>query len=184
MIMSTTRTSRSSHFIRSGFTLVELMFVVVIMSIVSVSVIPAMNNVAQMRAGAARDDLVRMIEVSKGLAVASGVPHGVQVDLVSSTIEMVEITDQGRIQTLRDPLTNESRSIVLPVVYSGITLISMVNGDGGGGSGVIWFDFESTPHTRTNDGAFDAVNTLVATITLSSGEQVRIHPHSGLVEVQ
>lgn len=160
------------------------MIVVVIMSIISVSVIPAMNNVSEMRAGAARDDLVRMIEVSKGLAVASGVPHGVRVDLLTSTIEMVEITDQGTIETLRDPLTNASRSVEIPVVYSGVTLTNMINGDGGGGSGILWFDYESTPHTRTPNGAFDAINTQVASITLSSDEQVRIHPHSGLLEVQ
>ncbi len=174
--------TRCTH--RSGFSLVELMIVVVIMGIISVSVIPAMNNVEEMRAGAARDDLVRMTEVAKGLAVASGMPHGVRVDLLVSEIEIVEINEQGSVEVKSDPLTNGTRSLDIPTIYAGVTLTDMVNGDGVGGSGVIWFDYESSPHIRTSQGAFVAINTQVATITLSSGEVVRIHPHSGLLEVQ
>ena len=169
---------------RSGFTLVELMVVVVIMGIIAVSVIPAMNNVEEMRAGAARDDLVRLIEVAKGLAVASGTPHGVRIDLLGSEIELVEIDAQGDVQAKFDPLTNGTRSLDIQSVYPGVSLTNMINGDGGGGSGVVWFDYESSPHTRTSQGEFEAINTQAATITLSSGERVVIHPHSGLLGVE
>lgn len=172
------------HASRIGFTLVELMVVVVIMGIVTVSVIPAMNNLSRMREGAARDDLMRMIEIAKGRAVASGLPHGLQVSLTDSSATIVEITSLGTIQVEIDPLTNGNRTISIPNLYSGVTVSSMTNGDGAGGSGIIWFDFESNPHTRSAQGDFVSLNSQVASIELSSGEFVAVHPHSGMLEVQ
>lgn len=160
------------------------MVVVVIMGIVTVSVIPAMNNLSRMREGAARDDLMRMFEIAKGRAVASGLPHGLLVNLTDSSVTIVEITSQGTVQVETDPLTNGNRTINIPNLYSGVTISAMTNGDGVGGSGIIWFDFESNPHTRTSQGDFVSLNSEVASIAISSGEFIAVHPHSGMLEVQ
>ncbi len=180
------RVSDQSRRLRSrvGFTLVELMVVVVIMGIVTVSVIPAMDNLGRIREGAARDDLMRMLEIAKGRAAASGMPHGLQVNLNDSSATIVEITSQGAIQVETDPLTNRNRTISIPNLYSGVTMSSMINGDGVGGSGIIWFDFKSNPHTRTPQGDFVSLNSQVASIELSSGEFIAVYPHSGMLEVQ
>jgi len=172
------------HHRRSGFTLVELLVVVVLMGIISVSVIPAMSNIRSMREGAARDDLMRMIEVTKGRAVASGVPHGMRIDLSDSSLTIIEIDDLGEVQVEFDPLTGGDRTINLAAVYPGVNIASMINGDGAGGSGTIWFDYESSPHTRDGTGSFTSLNTQAASVTLSSGERVVVHPHSGTLEVQ
>ena len=172
------------HKARSGFTLLELMIVVVIMGIISVTVLPAMDNIRTMREGAARDDLVRMIEVAKGRSVASGMPYGLEVNLTNSVIRLVQIDDAGSIAVTYDPLTNGERTVDLPAVYPGVTIISMINGDGTSGSGTIWFDYEATPHIRSDTGSFVALNSESATITLSSGERVIVYPYSGAMEVQ
>ncbi|MBL4697203.1 MAG: prepilin-type N-terminal cleavage/methylation domain-containing protein [Phycisphaerales bacterium] len=169
---------------RSGFSLVELMVVVVIMGIITVSVIPAMDNLRSIREGAARDDFVRMIEVVKGQAVASGKPHGLQVDISINTLTIVELDAQGRVQEEFDPLTNSNRTVNLSMLYPGVTMLSMSNGDGTPGSGTLWFDFESNPHTRDADGSFGSINTDTASIVLSSNVRIIVYPHSGVVEVQ
>jgi prepilin-type N-terminal cleavage/methylation domain-containing protein len=173
-----------SHRSHAGFTLVELMFVIVIMGVVSVSVIPAMDNLQGMREGAARDDLVRLIEVAKGKAVASGRPFGIRVDLVQSTLTIVEINSQGSIQIEYDPLTNNNRVINLAALYPGVAISSLTNGDGTTGPGTVWFDYESNPHTRDQSGGFVMLNSNQVFIDLSSGDRVVIYPHSGMVEVQ
>lgn len=169
---------------RSGFTLIELMMVVVIMGIISTTVLPAMGNVRAMREGAARDDLMRFIEVTKGRAVASGMPHGLQINLSDSSLTIVRITDAGTVEVEPDPLTNRDRAINLSSLYSGVTLTDMINGNGAGGSGTIWFDYESNPHTRSSSGVFLSLNSSIVTVAVSSGEFVVVHPYSGVLEVQ
>lgn len=176
--------SPGSRRVRRAFTVLELVFVVMIMGILAAAVIPAMDNLRTMRAGAARDDLIRMIEVAKGRAVASGKPHGLQIDIAGSTVTLMSLDADGDAIADPDPLTGDTRSINLAATYREILLAQFVNGDGVSGSGVIWFDFEANPHTRTLAGAFATLNDEQARVTLSSGEVVVVHPYSGVVEVQ
>lgn len=179
------RSDQLEHkYVRKAFTLVELLVVVVIMGIISVSVIPAMNNVSTIREGAARDDLVRYIEIARGKAVASGSPHGLEIDVASSTISLVQINQLGQIEPTFDPLTNTNRTLDLSSLYQGVTITSFTNGDGQSGSGILWFDFESTPHTRDSSGNFIALNNDPALIQISSDEVVYVYSHSGTLEVQ
>ena len=83
--------AHTSNNARYAFTLVELMVVVLLMGIVSVTVLPAMGNVQQMREGAARDEVVRFIDVAKARALASGEPVGVEVGLQSSSLSMIPV---------------------------------------------------------------------------------------------
>ncbi len=168
----------------AGFTLVELMVTVVIMGIVSVAVIPAMDNVRSMRSGAARDDLVRYIHVARGRAVASGTPRGIQVDLADSSLTMVRLDRRGAVEPEIDPLTNADRTVDLSELYPGVGITDMTNGDGIGGSGIVWFDFESNPMTYNTASRVFTLNTQSVTISLSSGERVVIYPYSGTIEVQ
>ena len=177
------RHMRTSRPVRAAFTLVELMIVVVLMGIIAVSVIPAIGSVQGMREGAARDEVGRMLEVAKARAIASGVPCGLEIDLNESSLTIVRLSDAGSIEDLSDPLTMRARSVVLPSVFSGVTLSGLTNGDGVGGSGTIWFNYEATPHTRTSGGALEATNSSNATIELSSGQQVVVHAYTGVVEL-
>ena len=169
---------------RKGFTLVELMVVIILMSVVSASVIPAMSNIVSMREGAARDDLVRMIEVAKGRSMASGLPHGLKIDVANSIITLVQITQGGQIESEIDPLTTKVRLMNLSDLYPGVPLASFEQGSSDGVQDIIWFDYESSPHVRSNQGAFVSLNNRSAIVTLSSGERVIIYPHSGVLEVQ
>ncbi len=180
---SCTPTKPPARSVRHAFTLLELMVVVLIMSIISVTVIPSINNISKIREGAARDDMIRMLEVVKSSANASGMPHGLNINLDTSIITIYAIETDGSLITKIDPLTNKPRAIDLSEQYSGVSISNFSNADQGNGSGTIWFDFESKPHARDDDGAFDSINTRSAIITMSSGAQIEIHHQSGLVEV-
>ena len=169
---------------RYAFTLVELMVVVLLMGIVSVTVLPAMGNVQQMREGAARDEVIRFIDVAKARALASGEPVGVEVGLQSSSLSMIRVIETGGVEIMTDPLTGGQRRVFVSAMYSGVTLEGMLNGDGSNGSGTVWFDYEGTPHMRDQFGAFESLNEEPVEIEMSSSEIILVHPHSGFVEVQ
>lgn len=174
----------SSRYKRHAFTLVELMVVVLLMSIVSVTVLPAMGNVQLMREGAARDEVIRFIDVARARALASGEPVGVGVGLQLSSLSMVRVAETGGVQILTDPLTGRQRRVFISAMYSGVTLEGLLHGDGSSGSGMIWFDYEGAPHTRDQFGAFQSLNDAPVEIEMSSSETILVHPHSGFVEVQ
>ncbi len=176
--------SKPSSSAAHAFTMIELMVVVILMGIVAVTIMPAMDNVRLMREGAARDDVMRLLELARARAMAVGAPHGLSIDLESSSFTLVHITGSGEVETVIDPLTDQSRSLSLPVTYPGVMIDSMMNGDGETGSGIVWFDFESNPHTRDLDGGFVSLNDEDVIIGLSSGETVVIHAFTGVVELR
>jgi Tfp pilus assembly protein FimT len=159
------------------------MIVVVLMGIVAVSVIPAMDNVRAMREGAARDDVARLLEVTKARAIAMGSPNGLRVSTSDSTLSVVQIDEAGGVVSMTDPLTNRARVLDIGVTYQSVKIEAMVNGDGVSGPGVIWFDYEAVPHTRSSSGTFEAFNNEPVSIELSSGQIVLVHPHTGVVEL-
>jgi Tfp pilus assembly protein FimT len=170
---------------RGGYTILELLLIVVIMGIVSSAVIPVMNQSLQARQGASRDEVVRLLEFARGLAIASGVPVGVLVDMDTSSVGLVKIDSAGEITDVLDPIDGAPKQTVLSDEYAGVVISSMVNGDGTSGNGTIWFDFRAEPHTRDDvSGAFDEAFIQNATITLSTDVQIVVHAGSGLVVLQ
>lgn len=174
--------TQTSRLCNAGFTLVELMVVVVLMGIVAVSVIPAMHNVRDMRSGAARDDIARMLNIAKARAMASGQPKGLLVDLEASSLSIVGIDADGAYAIESDPLTGRERAIDFAASHPGVTINTMTNGDGASGTGIVWFDYEATPHTRDSGGGFVAINAEPVEITTGAGLRVLVNAHSGLVE--
>jgi prepilin-type N-terminal cleavage/methylation domain-containing protein len=168
---------------RGGFTLLELMVIVVIMAILASSVIPMMDQSVQARQGASRDEVVRYFEYARGRAIAGGIPAGVFVDTTNSTLRVVTLNDAGSIVDLADPIDGGIKEVDMGELFAGVSIGSFVNGDGVSGSGTVWFDFQAESHTRDSiSGAFDAVFTQNATVTLSTGTLIVIHAGSGLVE--
>jgi len=168
---------------RRGYTLLELMVIVVIMAILASSVIPVMDQSVQARQGASRDEVVRYFEFARGRAIAGGNPAGVFVDTVNSTLRIVTLNDAGAIIDLDDPIDGRIKEVDLGEQFAGVSIGSFVNGDGVTGNGTVWFDFQAEPHTRDDiTGVFDEIFTQNGTVTLSTGTLIVIHAGSGLVE--
>ena len=171
--------------IRRGFTLLELMVVVVIMSILASSVIPMMSQSTQAKQAASRDEVVRYFEFARGRAISGGVPVGVVVNSTDNTLRIITLDDDGDIINAIDPIDGEVKSVNISDVFSGAGISSFVNGDGVSGTGTVWFDFQAEPHTRDDvTGDFDALFSQNASLTLSTGTMVVVHASSGYVETR
>lgn len=170
---------------RGGYTILELMLIVVILGIVASTAIPVMNQSAQARQAASRDEVLRLLEFARGRALAAGMPVGVVVNASTSSMRLITIDSEDEVLDVVDPLDGRSKESNLSEMFAGVSIVSMVNGDGTSGDGTIWFDFRAEPHTRDEvSGAFDAVFSQNATITLSTDAQVVVHAGSGLVVQQ
>ena len=170
------RTSR-----RGGFTLVELLAVVVIMGIIAVSVIPTISHAGEARRGVARDEVVRMLEYARSRAGATGEPCGVGFDTGDPVVTLVTLTDGGVVSII-DPVTGVSKDADLGALFDGVSVSAFENGDGTTAAGVVWFDYLAAPHVRDSDGVFDAWFDRDATVTLSSGATIVVYKHSGVIE--
>ena len=166
-----------------GYTLLELLLIIVIMGVLATSAIPVINQSVQARQGASRDEVVRLFEFARGRAMASGVPAGVLVDTNENTLTLVTLSQGGDVVDIVDPIDGGVKFSNLDNEYAGVAINSFVNGDGSSGDGAVWFDFRSEPHTRDGiSGDFDSVFIQNATVTLSTGTLIVIHSYSGLVE--
>ncbi|MFI4896543.1 MAG: Tfp pilus assembly protein FimT/FimU [Phycisphaerales bacterium JB059] len=168
---------------RAAFTLIEAMVVVILMSIIAVSVMPALNNLDEARRGAAADELIRLLSQARALAMASGRPMGVSVDLEDNAARIVQIAAAGAAPTpATDPMGQPEAPVRFADQYAGVELVSMTQGDGTAGSGSIWFRFDGVPQTRGADGALVGAFTQDATVELSGSQVVTVRMGTGLVE--
>lgn len=166
-----------------GYTLIELLLIVVIMGIVATSAIPVLSQSVQARQGASRDEAVRLFEYARGRAIAGGIPSGIVVDPSSSTLRLVTLDENGTIINILDPIDADIKQSDLSNEYAGVSINSFVNGDDSSGSGTVWFDFRAEPHTRNETtGVFEAVFSQNATLTLSTGTLIVVHFNTGFIE--
>ncbi len=178
-------TARHGFGSRCGYTLVELIVVVIIMAILSATAIPVLNQSTQARQGASRDEVVRFFEFARGRAISSGVPTGVSVDTNDSTLTVITLDGSGDVVNVIDPINGGQMTVDISELFAGVETSSFVNGNGSGGDGAAWFDYRAEPHLRNlNTGAFTAEFTQNATVTLSTGSLIVVHAGSGFVEVK
>jgi len=166
-----------------AFTLIEAMVVVIVMSIIAVTVMPALGNLEEARRGAAADEMARLLRHARSLAMASGEPTGVAIDLTAETAQVVRIVSTGAAPTpATDALGQPERPVVFPDLYSQVELISIVHGDGSGASGTVWFRFDGVPQLRTPAGVVVGPFTQDAVVELTGARIVTVHMGTGLVE--
>ncbi len=174
---------RRNPIVRDGYTLLELMVIVILMGILSATAIPVLNQSTRARQGASRDEVVRLFEFARGRAMAGGIPAGVVVDTSTNMLRLVTLDDGGEIVNIVDQVDGGIKQSSLAIEYSGVAINSFVNGDGTSGNGIVWFDFRAEPHIRDDDtGVFNSVFAQNATLTLSTETLIVIHAYTGLVE--
>ncbi len=166
---------------RRGFTLLEVLVVVTIMSILAVSAVPTLGVINDTQKGSARDEVIRMLEYARARAVASGRPCGVQASTLGSMMTMVQVAADGSIEPMLDPFGVDEEPISIENKFAGVSIASVdAQTDA---LETIWFTYNAQPHSRLADGSFGQINTANASITLSSGDQILVYPYTGFVEV-
>ena len=175
-----------SHSHRSrAFTLVEMLTVVIVLGIVAATSIPAFTSVAEARKAAATAEVERLLITARARAMATSCPTGLEIPLAGDSVRTLEILSTGASPTVaKDLFGAPTSSTVIPAVYGGAKVSSLVNGDGTTSSRVIWFTHSATPQTRTTSGVLISAFTQDAVITMATGARLVVRRLTGAVEEQ
>ena len=163
---------------RRAFTLVELVGVIIVLSAISLTAIPAMNGIDRARRAADRERVFAALASARRLAPATGTPHGVSFP-----------SGGGRCVSLRWP-EGESSPGVTPDAFGnvgdGVALtadpVSTAGGvwASGGSEPAVWFGPSGAPLEGEPDGTDEPAGEAVL-VVFASGETIEITPHTGRI---
>ena len=92
----------------SGFTLVELLIVIVILSVAAAIVVPMASSAGTMQLRSAVNMVAADLEYAKSLAIGTGRRHTVVFDEANESYEILDFNDAP----IPHPITKKSRYIV------------------------------------------------------------------------
>ncbi|MEM9065662.1 MAG: prepilin-type N-terminal cleavage/methylation domain-containing protein [Planctomycetota bacterium] len=142
-----------------GFTLLEVTVVVLVITLLTITVTPAIRGLDSARAAAASEEVARRLVLARSSSMASGKPTGLSVAPSSGQFLLLEIPTSGGMPSARtDVLGAVEEAFEIEALY-GIELAGFTAPDGTTGDGVIWFGYDGTPQSR------DANGTLVGPAT-------------------
>lgn len=173
--------------VRHGFTLLEMLVVVLIMGLLAAVAVPSFGVVEEIRQEQAAESLAGTLRRARAEAVATGYAHRVSVDLGSDTVA-VDFDDGSSITTALDALGREpSQAEATPGNLAAAAMATGgTTGDGTvvGAAGVwrVWFDFKGVPHDAGVSGALDIESVDDAVLNFVGGGSVTVYALSGLVE--
>lgn len=174
--------SRQTSHNTSGFTILELAVVIVIIGLVSVSAIPAFDQVRACRQAAARSEVLSLLRNARAHATALGDPCGLSVDEDNGMLQLVTIPPGGSTQALLDPLGSPEPEINIAADYPGAEIASVTLPDGSAGPGVIWFGNTGTPELHDEDGAYVGPAAADAQIEIQGLSAVTVDRHTGQIQ--
>jgi len=168
---------------RRGFTLIELVAVMVVFSALAISAAPAVRSMASAREGAMSRQLVRLLELARAHATASGQPTGLVYDSDAGSFQLRRIATEGAAPTpVPDPLGATFDDLSLAVEYPSVTVTGFTTGDGDAANQCVWFSFNGTPEIRDGAGVYISDFTQDAVITTSGAHAVTIRMSTGAIE--
>jgi prepilin-type N-terminal cleavage/methylation domain-containing protein len=164
---------------RHGFTLAEVLVVVVILAIAATIVIPMMGDTNDMKVASAARQVVSTLLYAQTLAISTQQRHQVVFDSVSNEYEIQD--ESGNVimdpvspgQPFRISYTNHPQ--LRPVVIDSVDI---------GGTNIVWFDRLGAPY----EGDISGNQFLLSqgTITLVAGTNsmnVQVEPVSGRINI-
>lgn len=163
---------------RSGFTLVELIAVIVIVAVLSSAATLSLSGTVAARERAAARQVARDLSYARERALATGVGCWI---VINPSVDQYQLRDDdpsnpGRngATAITDPATGHSFTVDLNTgPFAGVRMTSVAVSGGGSDLG---FDGLGRPQNGAG-----ARLTTVSTLTLSGGRTVSIAPHTGFV---
>lgn len=163
-----------------AFTLVEMIMVMIIITILSVTAMISLNAMGTVRLDAAAKRMAADIRFARSLALSTSRWYGVSVGVDPSNNYTIYQTDGVTDTPIKDPAAlQKDLSINLSNVYNGVVITSV---NIGGGSKVEFHPL-GTPYTDKNGAAISAPGT----ISLEYGgksKTITITPNTGKIGVQ
>ncbi len=175
------------HAHRGGFTLVELIAVVVVLAAVSISAAPALVSLSGIRDASLGRELGRRVNLARAVAGASGRPTGVRFDAAAQSMMLVQVATAGAPPT---PLPGITGSVdggsagadSVSSLFPGSSIVS-VSLDPAGAHDTLWFSYMGVPHLRDGTGAPAGDLVQDAVIGVSGGHTLTVRMVTGLVEL-
>ena len=168
---------------RPGFTLTELVAVMVILGALSITAAPAVRSMTSAREGAMSRQLERQLELARAFATASGQPTGLIYDSGESVFRLRRIaTDGGAPTPVPSPLGATYDDLLLAVAYPSVAVTGFTTGDGDPSHQAVWFGFDGTPEVRDDAGVLISGFTQDAVITTTGVHTVTIRMSTGAIE--
>lgn len=168
---------------RPGFSLTELIAVMVILSALAATAAPAVRSMTGARQGSMARQLVRQLELARAYATASGQPTGLVYDSGANALLLRRIaTDGGPPTPVPSPLGATYDDLLLNAQYPSVTVTGFTTGDGDPAHQAVWFSFEGTPEVRDAAGALVTGFTQDAVITTTGAHVVTVRMSTGAIE--
>jgi prepilin-type N-terminal cleavage/methylation domain-containing protein len=164
--------------VRRGFTIIELIAVLLVVAIVAATAAPTLSGLADTRAAMAAKHLLRDMAFARQRAVATGVPVWIVFDLTDQEWEILEedpnTPGRAGATPMVDPVTGRIYTIEMEVDdFAGISLVSVTID----GNVEIGFDWLGRPLNSA-----DTDLAAVGTVTLTGNHRVTIEPTTGLAQ--
>ena len=165
-----------------GFTLVELIIVVVILGIAAAIAVPMLSSAADMQVRSAANRIAADLDYAKGLAITHQSRYSVVFDVSG---ESYEIQDENG-DPIDNPVNPGSTFVVDFSADSRLSQVNIVTADfDSDSSDAITFDYLGSPYHGTSTLAADALNS--GTITLQADNftlYVKTEPVTGYVTIE
>ena len=179
----TQRMVANAHPARRGFSLTELIAVMVILSVLAITAAPAVRSVTSAREGALTREVVRQLELARAYATATGEPAGVVFNDGAGAFLMRRIAAGGGSPVaVPDPTGGVYEDLLLAQRYPASSVTAFVTGDGDPERRAVWFSYEGVPEVRDDNGVFVTSFTQDAVITTTGGHEVTVRRTTGSIE--
>ncbi len=154
-----------------GFTVVELLIVVVILSIVALTAIPMMSSAASMQIRSAANMIAADIEYARSMAISRGQNHSVVFNKDTDSYKIVDLNGV----TIQHPVKKGFTYVVDFRNESRLSRVDITNANFSGAS-TITFDCLGSPVGLSSEGT---VNLQAGGITST----IRVEPVTGYVSI-
>ena len=174
--------------IRRGVTLIEILVVITIVGILSITVLPSFGRTDQARRAAGVAEVQRLFAYARDRAIASGQPVGVRLRLDDQQVELVTVDAAGVVSSLFTPLGQATEPVRVRDRFGlSVQDVEVPVASGAGAdpdSPTIWFDHRGRPHVRGPSGG-DVVDVSdEARVGFTDQSRVIVTPRTGMVRIE
>ncbi len=176
---------RQRKFVRSAFTMIELVVVMLILAIAAAVVVPMASSAGTIQLRSAANLVAADLEYAKSLAISRGVNCAVVFNATTETYQIEDLskptTDPQRI--IDHPVKRGSKYIVDFRKDSRLDRVDLASVSFDGATGVA-FNYVGSPFTFDGSSSNPLLNSGVVTLQASGiGKMVRVEPVTGFVTV-
>lgn len=164
---------------RRGFTLVELIAVMVLLAVLSATAIPAIGSLSSASTAGAAEEIARRLDVARAHAAKHAQPAGITVSVATDTVGTLTVVDGVAMNLPIEP-GRAIEPLALDRAFPGVAITAFDAGGGTGGLDSIWFDAAGEPTPGTASGPSGAM-TRDATLTIDDRVTITVHRLTGLV---